>query len=95
MVDVRCRCSCWGTNYLGYPTWCPHARKARSEDAKNFKEFNQDYRCLGWLYVCNKTGKIVVHNKKCDVPSVVKTVEFYTDKDSLHSKDLEEKSHGQ
>jgi len=27
-------------------------------------------RCLNWLRVCEKTGMVVVHNKKCDVPEV-------------------------
>mgnify|MGYP007042374431 CR=1 FL=1 len=29
-----------------------------------------DWRCLNWLRICEVTGKVVVHNKKCDVKEI-------------------------
>ena len=30
------------------------------------KKYYNDFRCINWLRVCKITGKVVVHNKRCD-----------------------------
>jgi len=50
-----------------YIHWCPYAEQTLMGDPDVAYE---DYRCLNWLKRCKKTGKIVVHNKKCDVLEV-------------------------
>lgn len=54
--------------------WCPYSRPLRYEDIKdkvNFFGKYSDGRCINWLRFCSKTEKVVVHNKKCDVPEVI------------------------
>ena len=45
--------------------WCIHA-KSMSAWVGEGKHY-QDGRSINWLRLCEKTGKVVVHNKKCDV----------------------------
>lgn len=43
--------------------WCPHAKDfSKTELAARYP----DGRSVNWLRLCEKTGKVVVHNKKCD-----------------------------
>lgn len=59
--------------------WCPHAARLMLGDSKAL-DYN-DGRCLNWLRVCEKTGMVVVHNKKCDVPEVKREVRAYPHQD--------------
>jgi len=61
---LRCKDERFGWWMEGDPAWCPFAREMEIEEVPAEWE---DMRCINWLRICTKTGKIVVHNKKCDV----------------------------
>jgi len=51
------------TSFLRY--WCPYSEPVEAYEYP-------DGRCVNWLRRCKITGKIVVHNKKCDAIEVLK-----------------------
>ena len=61
---IRCKDARHGTHKIWGNEWCPHAKSVSMGDPTI--PLYDDFRCLGWLRRCEKTGKIVVHNKKCD-----------------------------
>jgi len=50
--------SSWETKW-----WCPNAVSLHGTKMSS-KYF--DGRSINWLRLCEKSGKVVVHNKKCD-----------------------------
>ena len=46
--------------------WCPFSRKMGFHDEAALSY--PDGRCIGWLYICEITGEVVVHNKRCTAP---------------------------
>jgi hypothetical protein len=64
---IRCKDKKHGESVFG-SEWCAHAKDfgqaQRAE--KPLLGTYPDMRCANWLRVCEKTGKVVVHNKKCD-----------------------------
>ena len=57
---VRCKDKIWGVEVIFGPRWCPNAKSCQT--------FYPDQRCANWLRTCAISGKVVVYNKKCDVP---------------------------
>ena len=76
----RCKDSCWEKHSRSnwHIPWCPYSRTMSPADIPPLTDKRvepwyvtySDWRCLNWLRLCGKTGKVVVHNKKCDVPEV-------------------------
>lgn len=61
---VRCLDEAHRPDNLTGKGWCPNATKLKYTDPEAIGY--PDGRCCGWLYRCEKTGKVVVHNKICD-----------------------------
>ena len=69
----RCRDNCWRDKFCAdwYVPWCPHSEVMTTDDEVRMKKRYSHGKCVNWLRICKKTGKVVVHNKKCDVPKVI------------------------
>lgn len=61
--ELRCKDKRFSYGDDWFIHWCPNAKSiAGRPDSIHY----DDGRSINWLRKCAATGKIVVHNKKCD-----------------------------